>query len=127
MVLDLILTTTIFGVPTVLLSPDTGLLMSSWQPWSSCGFFFFYFLIVLRQRKLEITPIKVKAMQRDTVSLSPSFRALSSYVLLLLSLPGHAEEEGNKPCFITCFYMIDPSRAISFSRNTSTFWHHQPA
>lgn len=89
--------------------------------------FFFYFLIVLRQRKLEITPIKVKAMQRDAVSLSPSFRALSSYVLLLLSLPGHAEEEGNKPCFITCFYMIDPSRAISFSRNTSTFWDHQPA
>lgn len=70
MVLYLILTTTIFGVPTVLLSPDTGLLMSSWQPWSSRGFFFFNFLIVLRQRKLEITPIKVKAMQRDAVSLS---------------------------------------------------------
>lgn len=32
--------------------------------------FFFNFLIVLRQRKLEITPIKVKAMQRDAVSLS---------------------------------------------------------
>lgn len=43
MVLDLILTTTIFGVPTVLLSPDTGLLMSSWQPWSSRGFFFLTF------------------------------------------------------------------------------------
>lgn len=75
---------------------------------------FFYFLIVLRQRKLEISPIKVKAMQSDAVSHSPSFRALFSYVLLL-SLPGHAEEEANKPCFITCFYMIDPSRAISFS------------
>lgn len=34
--------------------------------------FFFYFLIVLRQRKLEMTHIKVKAMQRDAVSLSLS-------------------------------------------------------
>lgn len=42
MVLDLTLTTTIFGVPTVLLSPDTGLLMSSWQPWSSRGFFLLF-------------------------------------------------------------------------------------
>lgn len=71
MVLDLTLTTTIFGVPTVLLSPDAGLLMPPWQFCSSRGFFF-YFLIVLRQRKLEMTHIKVKAMQRDAVSLSLS-------------------------------------------------------
>lgn len=70
MVLDLILTTTVFGVPTVLLSPGTGLLTLPGQPCSSRVLGFFHFLIVLRQGKLEITPIKFKVMQRDADSLS---------------------------------------------------------
>lgn len=82
MFLDLTLTITIFGVPITLLFPDTGLLMPPWQPCSSCRFFFFFFylLVFLRQRKLEMTPIKVKAMQKDAVSLS---FLNQSYMLLL--------------------------------------------
>lgn len=71
MVLDLTLTTTIFGVPTVLLSPNTGCLCCPGNPVVYVDFFF-YFFIVLRQRKLEMSLIKVKAMQRDCVSLSLS-------------------------------------------------------
>lgn len=110
MFLDPTLTTTIFGVPITLLFPDTGLLMPPWQPCSSYGFFFFFYLLdFLRQRKLEMTPIKVKAMQKGAVSL---FFLNQSY-MLLLALIDHAEVEGNKICFITHFHMIDPSRAIS--------------
>lgn len=100
---------------------------------------FFYFWIVLRQRKLEMTPVR-RLPSRGyaegcSLSLSPPLpwiRAISSY-LLLLSLSDHAEEEGNKICFITCFYMTDPSRAISISKavsiskDTLIFWHQQPA
>lgn len=57
-----------------------------------------------------MTPIKVKATQKDAFSL---FSLNQSYTLLLHSLTDHAEVEGNKICFITHFYMIDPSRAIS--------------
>lgn len=61
-----------------------------------------------------MTPIKVKAMQKDAVSL---FFLNQSY-MLLLALIDHAEVEGNKICFITHFHMIDPSRAISEAVST---------
>lgn len=66
-----------------------------------------------------MAPIKVKAVQKDAVSL---FFLNQSYMHLLHSLTDHAEVHGNKICFITHFCMIGPSRAIfeavNLSKNT---------